>query len=76
MRISDKNTAIANDLRKQIHQKTDEISDGEGVAMVLLWSFLLDHARIHNLDVAGLAREQLEAFIDYAENNLRMVREH
>jgi hypothetical protein len=76
MRITDKNTAIANDRCKQIQDRTETISDGEGVAMVLLWRFLTDHATCYGLDVATLAREQLEAFIPYAEINLKIVREH
>lgn len=76
MRITDENMAIANDICKQIQDRTETIGDGEGVAMVLLWRFLTDHARCHNLDVSTLAREQLEAFIQYAEVNLKIVREH
>lgn len=77
MRISDKNVAIANDLRKIIHARTDIISDGEGVAMVLLWTFLADHARCHNIDIADLARDQLEAFITYvATGDLSISQTH
>jgi hypothetical protein len=76
MRISDTNAAIANDLRKQIHACTDIVSDGEGVAMIMLWSFLMDHATMHNMDVAELARDQLEAFITYAKKNITLAREH
>lgn len=76
MRMSPKNAAIANDLRQQIQSKTETVSDGEGVAMILLWSFLMDHARCHNIDVSTLARDQLESFIPYAEKNLKVVRQH
>lgn len=76
MNISDKHAAIANELRKQIQRKTETVSDGEGVAMILLWGFLMDHAKCHAIDVNQLAREQLEAFIDYAKTNLKLVREH
>jgi hypothetical protein len=76
MRISDENTAIANELRKKIHDRTDTVSDGQGVAMVLLWTFLLDHAKYQQLDVEELARTQLEAFIEYARTNVKLVREH
>lgn len=76
MRISTQNTTIANQMRKMIHDQTDTISDGEGIAMILLWGFLSDHATAHGFDVSDLARDQLEAFIMYAEKNLKMVREH
>lgn len=76
MRISDKNAALANEFRKAIQSQTEIVSDGEGVAMILLWSFLMDHAKIHQLDVSTLAREQMEAFIDYAHENIALVREH
>lgn len=76
MKVSTKHAAIANDLRKLIQQQTETVSDGEGVAMILLWGFLLDHAECHGIDVSQLAREQLEAFIPYAEANLNIVREH
>jgi hypothetical protein len=76
MRITEQNMAIANDLCKQIQDCTETIGDGEGAAMVLLWRFLADHAKCYGLDVSTLAREQLEAFISYAEINLKIVREH
>jgi hypothetical protein len=76
MNISDENFDIANELRGLIQSRTETVSDGEGVAMVLLWTFLLDHARYHEMDVANLAREQLEAFIKYAADNIQLVRQH
>ncbi len=66
----------ANELRSVIQEETDTISDGEGVAMVLLWSFLADHARAQNLDIEALAREQLEAFIEYARGAINIVQSH
>jgi hypothetical protein len=76
MIISDPNNAIANELRKLIHKQTDTVSDGQGIAMMLLWSFFMDHAIIHELDIEDLARTQLEAFIEYARTNVKLVREH
>jgi hypothetical protein len=72
MKLSEKHLALANELRAVVQQKTETISDGEGVAMFLLWSFLTDHAKIQELNVNSLAREQLEAFIRYTGpgNNL------
>jgi hypothetical protein len=67
---------LANALRKIIQENTNTVSDGEGVAMVLLWTFLMDHAKCERLQLETLAREQLEAFIKYAETNIEMVREH
>ena len=76
MKVSTTHAAIANDLRKVIQATTETISDGEGVAMILLWGFLLDHAECHGIDVSQLARDQIEAFIPYAEANLNIAREH
>ncbi len=76
MRISDENNNIANELRKLIHDRTDTVSDGQGIAMMLLWSFFMDHAKYHDLDINELAREQMEAFIIYARDNIRLVQEH
>jgi hypothetical protein len=76
MKLSEENLALANELRAVVQQKTATISDGEGVAMTLLWTFLMDHANIQNLDVNALAREQLEAFIRYAGDNLKPVEQH
>jgi hypothetical protein len=63
MKLSEKHLALANELRAVVQQKTETISDGEGVAMFLLWSFLSDHANIQKLNINTLARDQLEAFI-------------
>lgn len=76
MNISDKNVALANELRAIVHKRTQLVSDGEGIAMILLWSFLADHARIHTCDIADLARDQLEAFIAYADTHLKIVQQH
>lgn len=73
MKLSQEHFELANELRAVVQQKTETISDGEGVAMFLLWSFLGDHARIQSLDIDKLAREQLEAFICYARDNLTAV---
>jgi len=43
---------------------------------VLLWSFFVDHARAHKLDVAVLAREQLEAFIAHGAPTMNVVSQH
>ena len=63
MRFNAKNAAIANRLRQIIIQETHLISDGEAVAITVLWSFFVDHAEAQGLKVEELAREQLEAFI-------------
>lgn len=72
MRLSQENLDIANELRKVVQEKTATISDGEGVAMFLLWGFLKDHARIQGIDLNTLARAQLESFISDAGTNLYM----
>lgn len=69
MKLSEQHLALANELRAVVQQKTETISDGEGVAMFLLWSFLTDHANIQELNINNLAREQLEAFIRCTGNN-------
>lgn len=71
MRLSEKNLELANELRSLVQDRTETVSDGEGVAMFLLWGFLADHARIQNVDINSLARGQLEAFITYAAANFR-----
>jgi hypothetical protein len=76
MKLSEEHLALANELRAVVQQKTETISDGEGVAMFLLWTFLMDHANIQDLDINTLAREQLEAFIRYAGDNLKAVDKH
>ncbi len=76
MIINAKNIAIANSLRDKIRKKTDVVSDGEGAAMVLLWGFLLEHAQCNGVDVEQLAREQLDAFVRYAREHLKMVYPH
>lgn len=76
MVVSDKHAAIANELRKIIQRRTKTVSDGEGVAMFLLWGFLMDHALVEGMDIETLAREQMEAFIEYARNNVHLAREH
>ncbi len=76
MKLSEANLALASELRAIVQQKTETISDGEGVAMFLLWTFLTDHAKIQDLDINTLAREQLEAFIRYAGDNLKAVEQH
>lgn len=74
MKLSEEHLTLANELRAVVQQKTETISDGEGVAMFLLWTFLTDHANIQELNINTLAREQLEAFIRYAGNNLKAVK--
>ena len=71
MVISDDIIVIANRLRNEIMQETTTVSQGQGVAMILLWSFFLDQARIQNVDKENLARDQLDAFIDYARENIK-----
>jgi hypothetical protein len=76
MKLSEENWALANELREVVQQRTETISDGEGVAMFLLWSFLADHAKIQNLDVNKLSRDQLESFIRFARDNMTGAGQH
>lgn len=71
MRLSEANLELADELRKLVQEKTETISDGEGVALFLLWGFLSDHARIQGLDIGELARGQMESFIAFAKANLK-----
>jgi hypothetical protein len=70
--MTGKNIDLANELRATIQSRTDHIDDGEAVAMVLLFSFLLDHAKCCGMDVEKLAVEQLDAFIPWARENMRL----
>ncbi|HZW13156.1 MAG TPA: hypothetical protein VFF81_08200 [Noviherbaspirillum sp.] len=76
MRLSEANFELANELRKLVQEKTETISDGEGVALFLLWGFLEDHARIQGLDISQLARGQMESFIEFAKENLKRDSKH
>jgi hypothetical protein len=76
MRLSKQNTELANVLRQYIQQHTETVSDGEGVAIVLLWSFFMDHARVQGLDVTTLAREQIDQFIKHVgDDGMELVKE-
>jgi hypothetical protein len=74
--ITNKNIEIANQLVDLVRQNTKTVSDGEGVAIVMLWSFLNDHADCHGLEIEQLARDQIEAFIKFARENLGVMRPH
>jgi hypothetical protein len=74
MRMNPTNTALANELRRVVQQRTQQIDDGEAVAAILLWSFIEDHASAHGRPVAQLARDQWIAFVEYAQKNLSVAR--
>jgi hypothetical protein len=74
MRMNPTNTALANELRQVVQQRTQHIDDGEAVAAILLWSFIVDHASAHGMPVARLARDQWTAFVEYAQKNLSVAR--
>lgn len=76
MRLSEQNLELANELRQIVQEKTETISDGEGVAMFLLWGFLMDHVKVQGNDINDLARAQLESFIAYANDNLGTTPQH
>jgi hypothetical protein len=71
VRINDDNLDLANELRKLIHDRTDYIEDGEGVAMILLWSFFLDSGVVNNMDPVEVARNKFAAFLEYAPTTLK-----
>lgn len=76
MNITDENVEIANELRTIIQERTETISDGEGVTMVLLWTFFIDHAAAMDMNIEGLAKDQMAAFIEFARGNLIMTGTH
>jgi hypothetical protein len=76
MNISHINIVMANELRAHIAAATTTISDCEGIAMILLWSFIEAHATCENIDAGMLAREQLEAFIEFAKHNIKITKCH
>lgn len=63
MIIGPREIELANRLRLEVQAETDSVGEAEGVSMLLLYSFLMDHARTLELDVEQLAREELEGFI-------------
>lgn len=68
---------LANHLRYRVQRETNLIANGEGAAFLLLWGFLLDHAKAQNVEVETLAREQLEAFIQFArEAGIQITKLH
>jgi len=62
-------TARANQLRIRIQNDSTlpTVDHGESVAILLWWTFLLDHSHYTGVPVEKLAREQLEAFIAHAD---------
>ncbi len=76
MKITPKVWQVVREVRKvtQAHDLT--VSEAEGVYMLLLWSALSMHGTYESLDVDNLARDQLEAFMEYARGNLTMAIEH
>lgn len=73
MNITENNIAIANRLRTDLQTIIGTVSDGEGVAMTLLWSFFIDHVKYEGGDIEELARCQMEAFIEFARENITLV---
>lgn len=77
MNVGPESMKLANHLRYRLQQKTNLVADAEGTAFLLLWSFLLDHAAAQGMDVEQLAREQLEAFIEFArKSGLQVTKLH
>jgi hypothetical protein len=73
MEITERTTAIANDIRAAIQDVTKTISEGEGVAMFLLWTFYMEHVeREENVEIEELARYQLEEFMKFAKDNIHI----
>ena len=63
MIISERNIALANELVQLVQEHTETVSDGEGVAISMLWLFFTQHAHFEGLDVMELARHQFEDFL-------------
>lgn len=61
--------SLANKYLIEIRKNTETVSEGEGVSMLLLWAFLMDHAECKGMDVEELAHHQLKKFIEFAKEN-------
>jgi hypothetical protein len=67
MILNDSVLALANELRLTVQERTETVSEGEGVAMLMLYAFLADHARQFGLDLRELTLGQVGAFLDEVE---------
>lgn len=67
---------IANCLREIIQHDPSlpTVDHGESVAILMWWSFLLDHSRAEGIPIATVAREQLESFIPVAIKHFNICR--
>lgn len=79
MQVGKKESEAANRLmavlRKDPSIKT--VSQAEGVAFMLVWAILTEHiANCPQHDIEDLARDQLEAFIEWSRQNMTVCREH
>lgn len=74
MKFNDRNTTIALRLREIIQRETETVGDGQGIAMALLWSFIVDDAENRSVDPEGLARRALEGFIRDVAPRFKMHR--
>lgn len=73
MNINQQNIEIAAIIRAAIQEQTMTISDGESVAMIVLYTFIGDHARVCGHDHAQLFIDQVNAFIEFAKENIKYV---
>ena len=74
MTFNDEVAALANELRVSLQARTGTVDDAESVAILLWWSFILDHAKHTGRDPAALARAQVKAFISFAQRELSLQR--
>jgi hypothetical protein len=76
MNMTKENFDLANKIRLYIQSSTPTIGDGESVAMIVLWSFIIEHAKAHAVDREALARSQLDSFIEFARESIVMKQVH
>lgn len=77
MRFNQHNMMVSNRVLDYIRKNTETISDGEAVVMLVLWRFINDHAQtMHGMNAETLLREQIEAFIKFQRENLKLTEVH
>ena len=74
MIITDDHAALANEIRQRLQARTKTIGDAEVVALLVTWTFLMDHARAQRIDLEQLASEQFRSFVTYALRNISLAR--
>lgn len=69
MKITPSSGEIVNKYLKMIREDTETISEGQGVAVLLYWAMILEHATCEDIEPFDLARHQLNSFLEYIKEN-------